>query len=242
MLENLSTLTNLDGPSGYEKEVSDFLKASFSKYIYAEVDRIGNVIARNEGKKKPKVLVCAHMDEVGFIVQDIDENGFLKLSPIGGWDERIILGMPVKLLGKEKVIGVFATTPPHILKGEEAAKPVRIEECFVDTGLSKKELLEKGIDIGSFAVPYSKFITNKDLIITKALDDRVGCTYLLEIAKIANSFDYELVLGASVQEEVGSRGAKVLASNVEPDLAIVLECTVAADIPGIEPSRQPTQL
>jgi len=242
MIENLSNLTNLDGPSGYENEVREYIRNQLSKELDTKIDRIGNVIARNSKAKSPRVLVCAHMDEVGFIIQDINEEGFIRVSAIGGWDERILLGMPIKILGKEKIIGVFSTTPPHILKAEEANKTIKIDECFVDTGLTRKELNELGIDIGTFAVPFSHFRTYKDLIVSKALDDRIGCALLLEIAKIANELDYELIIGATVQEEVGSRGARVLANNTEPDLAIVLECTVAADIPGIETSRQPTAL
>jgi len=242
MIEELKELTNLDGPSGFENEVREYIKKKLEKHLEIKVDKIGNVIAKNESNKQPHVLICAHMDEVGFVIQDITEDGFIKVAPIGGWDERILLGMPVRILGKRKIIGVFSTLPPHILKAEEAMKVQRIEDCHIDTGLTKKELLEEGIDIGTFVTPHSNFIINKNIIITKALDDRVGCALLIEIAEKIKSFDYSIVLGATVQEEIGSRGAKVLVNQVDPDFAIILECTVAADIPGVESHRQPTAL
>ncbi len=242
LLEDLEKLTSLDGPSGFEDEVREYLKDRLSGKLEVKVDRIGNLIARNQSSKRPRVLVCAHMDEVGFMVQDIDDNGFIKVTPIGGWDDRIVLGMPVRILGKEKILGVFSTIPPHILKPEEASRVMKIEECFIDTGLSKKELDEQGVTIGSFVVPYSQFIKQKNVIMAKALDDRVGCSLLLELAQIANSLDYELIIGATVQEEVGTRGAKVLANQEEPDIAIILECTTAADLPNVEISRRPTSL
>lgn len=242
MLERLKELVELDAPSGFEDDVRDYLKSKLEKKLECKVDKIGNLIARKNKAKGPKILVCAHMDEVGFIVQSIDEKGFIKLAPIGGWDDRILLGMPVKILAKEKIIGVFSTTPPHVLKPEETNRVVKIEECYVDTGLGRRELEQLGVKIGTFATPYSNFINRNQIIMAKALDDRIGCLLLLEIAELADSFDFDLIIGATVQEEVGTRGAKVLANETEPDFALILECTVAADIPGVEESRQPTKL
>jgi endoglucanase len=181
------------------------------------------------------------MDEVGFIIQSIDENGFIKFTSIGGWDERIVAGMPVKILGKKEVIGIVGTIPPHILKEEEKTKPIKIEDAFIDTGLTKKELNELGINIGTYIVPYSNFITQGDIIMSKALDDRVGCSILIEILKEVEP-NYELIVASTVQEELGTRGARVLAYEQEPDLAIIVECTVAADVPNIEDYRVPSKL
>jgi len=241
MIEEIKELTSLDGPSGYEYKVRNYLKEKLPKDFDIFIDRIGNLVAKKEGNK-PRVLVTAHMDEVGFIVQHITEEGFIKFSPIGGWDDRIVLGMPVKILGNEDVIGVVSTIPPHVLKQEDLNKVIKIEEAFIDTGYDKKELKKLGIDIGSFIVPYSNFIINKNIIMNKAFDDRIGCSILLEVSKIAKDLNYEIIIGATVQEEVGSRGAKVLAYEQDPDIAIVVECTTATDLPNIEESKHVTKL
>lgn len=240
MIEELKNLALLNGPSGYEDEVRNYLKQKFQQYASIYIDRIGNVIAK-KGEGKMKVLVAAHMDEVGFIIQSIDEKGFIKFTSIGGWDERIVAGMPVKILGKREIIGIVGTIPPHILKDDEKTKPIRIEDAFIDTGFSKQELKEMGIDIGTYIVPYSNFITQGNTIICKALDDRVGCTILTEIIKEVEP-SYELIIASTVQEELGTRGARVLAYEQEPDLAIIVECTVAADVPNIEEYRIPSKL
>jgi endoglucanase len=149
MLEELKTLSLLNGPSGYEDEVRKYLKEKFQQYASTYIDKIGNLIAK-KGKGERKILVAAHMDEVGFIIQSVDENGFIKFTSIGGWDERIVAGMPVKILGKKEVIGIVGTIPPHILKEEEKTKPIKIEDAFIDTGLSKKELNDLGINVGTY--------------------------------------------------------------------------------------------
>jgi len=240
MLEELKTLSLLNGPSGYEDEVRKYLKEKFQQYAPTYIDRIGNIIAK-KGKGERKILVAAHMDEVGFVIQSIDENGFIKFTSIGGWDERIVAGMPLKILGKKEVIGIVGTIPPHILKEEEKTKPIKIEDAFIDTGLSKKELNDLGISVGTYIVPYSNFITQGDIIMSKALDDRVGCSILIEILKEVEP-NYELIVASTVQEELGTRGARVLAYEQEPDLAIIVECTVAADVPNIEDYRVPSKL
>jgi Cellulase M and related proteins len=240
MIDELRNLALLNGPSGYEDEVRNYLKQKFQQYTNTYVDRIGNLIAK-KGEGKIKVLVVAHMDEVGFIIQSIDENGFIKFTPIGGWDDRIVAGMPVKILGKKEVIGIVGTIPPHILKEEEKTKPIKIEDAFIDTGFNKQELKEMGIDVGTYIVPYSNFITQGDKIMCKALDDRVGCAILTEVLKKIEP-NYELIVASTVQEELGTRGARILAYEQEPDLAIVVECTVAADVPNIEEYRIPSKL
>lgn len=242
MFEELKKLTLLDGPSGFEEKVRNYLKEKVGKYLQTKIDRIENLTASNENKGKPKILVTAHMDEIGFIIQHITEEGFIKFTNIGGWDSRIILGMPVKILGNKEIVGIIGTVPPHILKEEEIQKPIKIEDAYIDTGLTKKELNDLGVDVGTYIVPYSNFIVNKNKIFTKALDDRVGCYILSEIAKIVKEIENEVILAFTVQEEIGCRGAKVVAFEQNPDIAIVVECTVAGDVPYVEEYRQPTKL
>lgn len=242
MIEILQQLTLLDGPSGYEDRIREFIKNQIPSSFNVKIDGIGNLIVSNNKSKKPSILFAAHMDEVGFMVQHITNEGFIKFIEVGSWDERILPSMKVKILGKKEVIGVIGSIPPHMLEENEKKKPYKIKDLWIDTGYNKEELNNFGIDVGTYVVPVSDFINNGDFIITKALDDRIGCYCLINLLGIAEEVNNEVILCFTVQEEVGLRGARTISNQVSPDFAVVVECTTAGDLPGIDESKQPTTL
>ncbi|HSG32651.1 MAG TPA: M42 family peptidase [Thermodesulfobacteriota bacterium] len=195
------------------------------------IDCMGNIIAHIKGKG-PKVVLDAHMDEVGFMVHYIDPNGFLKLTPLGGMDPRIFYAQRVMVHGKKDLIGVVASIPPHISKNGNNQEVPEVEDCVVDLGLSAEKVhkLVKVGDLVSFCYSFEK---TEDAVVAKALDDRVGLFVFLEALKKAKKINCDLYVTATVQEEVGLRGARLITPVVEPDYVVALEGTVSMNIPGI---------
>ncbi len=242
MIETLKQLAQLDGPPGYEDRIRNFIIKNLPEEFEKYTDKIGNLIVSNKKKNKPAIMLVAHMDEVGFMVQHITNEGFIKFVELGGWDERILPSMKVKLLGIIDIIGTIGSIPPHMIEEKEKDKPYRLKDLWIDTGYTKEELNKFGINVGTFITPYSEFIFNDDVIISKALDDRVGCYSMLQISELAKEINNEVILCFTVQEEVGLRGARIVSNQLNPDLAIIIECTAAGDLPGIEENMQPTKL
>jgi len=245
----LKTLSDAFGVAGFEDEVRDLIERFIEPYTdECRVDALGNLIATRRGKSDKKLMLDAHMDEIGFMVSYIEEEGFLRFAPLGGWDARIIPSHAMTILTQtgRKVKGVIGTPPPHILTQEEREKPFKIEDLFVDVGAGSREEVEKlGIRIGSPAViayPFERL--NEGSVAGKALDDRVGCALLVKTLEALKDEELEVTLVANfaVCEEVGLRGARTAAYQIEPDVALALEGTVGADVPGIPEARQPTRL
>jgi tetrahedral aminopeptidase len=227
-MENLKKLINLKGISGDEHEIRNFIIKESKKHIKnVKVDNMGNVIVRRPGKK-PSIMFMAHMDEIGLMVSSISKKGWLSVSPIGGIDPYILIGQKIHIKGKNgNSIGGIITTP-NILDAANIEKNVKMDDLFVYTGLTKKELSQLGVDIGSYAsfTESSNYcsLNDKDIIAGKALDDRIGCYILLELMKNLKTKN-EVVFVFTVQEEVGLYGAKASVFNLNPDYAIAIDVT-----------------
>ena len=233
--DTLAKLSELHGISGAEDDVRNYILKEIKPYCTSvEVNSTGSVIAYKKGKNNPesKLMLCAHMDEVGMIVTDVGENGLLKFATVGGIDARVLCGTPV-LVGEEKLPGVIGAKPIHLLEGDEVSSAPKIEDLYIDIGaLTKAEALEKvcpGEDV-VFDTRFGEF--GDGLLKGKALDDRAGCAVLMEIIK--RDLECDLYFVFSTMEEVGLRGAKCAAFSVAPDMAIVVESTTAADIPNVD--------
>lgn len=227
-------LTDLNGVSGNENDVRDFIIAKIENLCDSyKVDSIGNVIAfKKGGGSKLKVMLSAHMDEVGFIVSGHTDKGFIKFKAVGGIDDRILPGKKV-VIGKRKISGIIGAKPIHQQEREERDKITKIKTLYIDIGADSKDEAEKLAPLGEFIAFDSDFIQlGYDCIKAKALDDRVGCAVLIEALK--HSYDFDLFACFTVQEEVGLRGAQVAAFNVMPDVAFVIEGTTCADVPNVE--------
>ncbi|MCI2426154.1 M42 family metallopeptidase [Candidatus Acetothermia bacterium] len=247
--EILCALSDSFGVPGFETEVQEKIKELIEPYVDdIRVDRLGNLIAYRRGKGKMRLLLDAHMDEVGFIVKYIEESGYLRFVPLGGWDNRIIPAhrVTIQLRSGKKVYGVIGSAPPHILDDKDRKKVISIDEMFIDVGAtSRKEIKEIGIHIGDPLVIHYPFTELTPGYVTgKAFDDRAGCTVLIEVArKIAKvSLDIELVFAFVIGEEVGLRGARTATYQIDPDIALAVEGTIGADMPGVPEARQPVRL
>lgn len=239
----LQKLVNALGPSGFEEQVREVIIKTLEALGYEPiVDSIGNVyVILGEGK--PSIVLAAHMDEVGVMARFVDENGFIRFVPLGGLNPLSIIGHEVILLGeKGEVRGVVGSNPPHV---QGQAQPVpSIEDLFIDVGAaSRQEVQELGIAPGTPGTFSPNFKENEKLVFGKALDDRLGCYVLLKALEEATpSGNGSVVIAFTVQEEVGLRGASVLAKNIEPNFAIAIEGTIANDVPFSTPDKVVTRI
>lgn len=248
LVDSLEKLSNACGVTGREDEVSDLLKTMLKPYVdEIQVDKLGNVIGVKKGAKKdsPKVMLAAHMDEIGLIVKNINKDGFLQFSKLGGIDDRILIAQRVIVhTEKGNKLGVIGSRPPHIMKDEERKKIVEADSLFIDVGATSKEDAHKmGLEVGdviSFDTKFAKI--NEDLIAGKALDDRVGCCLLVEVMKQLEEVDCTVYAVGTVQEEVGLRGAIVSAFHISPDVALAFDVTVAGDVPGVQEIEAPVKM
>lgn len=238
----IEKLTQAAGLSGYERNITAIVQKELQSCGTVETDAIGNVLCTLPGKRSdaPVILFAAHQDEIGFIVSDILESGFLRIFNIGGWNTITLPSSPVEVINShnEPIRGVIGQISPHFLKKGSLQQIPDLDELFVDIGASSaREVRDTfNIDIGSLVIPVSQFthITQTNRLISKAFDDRIGIAALIELGKRLSITDHDatVVLAATVQEEVGERGAYVLANRVEADMAIVIEGAPADDVPG----------
>ncbi|KYH39243.1 MAG: hypothetical protein AYL28_001050 [Candidatus Bathyarchaeota archaeon B23] len=241
----LRRLSEAYGPPGYEEEVREILREELEGYAdEVEEDKLGNIFFRRGGEG-PLVMLAAHMDEVGILITHIEEGGFLRFHPLGGIADRILPGQRFRLRGRRgEVKGIVGTRPPHIMKEEERKKVVPRENLFIDVGAGSGEEAEgKGCHIGMTGVFDTPFEELGDGYVRgKAFDDRAGCSVLVEAFKRLCEADVNVVAVGTVQEEVGLRGARTAAWQLEPDYALALEGTFAADVPGSKPHQVSARL
>ncbi|NCO11740.1 hypothetical protein CO038_02150 [Candidatus Pacearchaeota archaeon CG_4_9_14_0_2_um_filter_39_13] len=224
----LSKLINISGVSSDEKEVRDFIIKEVKKYVKnVKVDKLGNVIAIKKGIK-PVVMLMAHMDEIGMMVSSISKDGKISISPIGGIDPYILIGQKVhiKTRTRKRIGGLITTT--EVLDSQDLKKNLSMDELFIFTGLTKKEILAAGVEVGSYVhfTESSNYchLGNENIIGGKALDDRIGCYMLLEVMRTLKT-RHEVVFVFTVQEEVGLYGSEVSVFNLSPDYAIAVDVT-----------------
>ncbi|MDQ2086785.1 M42 family metallopeptidase [Herbivorax sp. ANBcel31] len=239
----LKELTELNGVSGNEEDVREFIKKEAKKYSdEINVDSMGNLICLKKGRNsKYKVMISAHMDEVGFMVTGYGEAGVLKFATVGGIDNRILLGKRLTV-GNKKLQGVIGGKPIHLQNAGERQSNVNIKKMYIDIGANSKEEAEKLVSVGEYAAFYSSYSTlGKNAIKAKALDDRAGCAILLDILK-DEQYDFDLYACFTVQEEVGLRGAQVTSYGIYPDVALVVEATTCSDVLDVEEHEYSTIL
>lgn len=235
MLETLKELCSVDGTSGREEDVRNYIINRIEGKCEYKVDPMGNILAFKKGKDAPKnkVMFSAHMDEVGFIVTYITSEGFLKFDTVGGIDSSVLVGRQVVFSQNEKkIFGVIGLKPVHLSGAAEQGKIPSYDKLYIDIGASSKEEAEKYVCVGDSAYFVStpvEFGENK--LRSKAIDDRFGCAVMIKM--IESELPYDAYFAFVVQEEIGLRGAAAAAFTVGPDYAIVLEATTAADVAGV---------
>ncbi|UCD96490.1 MAG: M42 family metallopeptidase [Candidatus Bathyarchaeota archaeon] len=244
----LEKLSNAFGPPGQEDEVREVLRSELEDYAdEVKVDRLGNILFHHHGSENnPHVMLTAHMDEVALFVTFIEDTGFLRIHPVGGIVDRILPGQPLLFQSKNNtwIKGIVGSKPPHLMTQEERKTMIPIEDLFVDVGASTPtQIAEKGLEIGTTGVFDVKFSTlGNGFLSGKAFDDRMGCTVLVEAFKALKKSRFNLTAVGTVQEEVGLRGARTAAWQLNPDYALALEGTFAADVPGTRPDRTSSKL
>jgi len=237
-LELFRQLTELPGASGNEHAVRAFMKEQLSQYADEVVqDRLGSIFGVKKGNG-PVVMVAGHMDEVGFMITSITDNGMLRFQPLGGWWNQVLLAQRVQIITENgPVIGVIGSIPPHLLSEEQRKKPMEIKNMLIDIGADDREDAERiGIKPGQFAVPICPFtpLANQKKILAKAWDNRYGCGLAIELLKEVKdeTLPNTLYSGATVQEEVGLRGAQTAANMIKPDVFFALDASPANDMSG----------
>jgi len=241
-MELLRRLCGTPGVSGREERVRELIIKEMTPLVdKLEVDALGNIIGFKRGTLRKKLMLSAHMDEIGFIVNYIEEEGFIRFLPVGGFDPRTLLAQRVVIHGQEDVIGIIGSKPVHLLTEEEKKKEIRLEELFIDVGLPPERV--KGlVRIGDPITIERELKEVGDTVSSKGLDDRLGVYVMLEALRQLKVNEVDIYPVATVQEEVGVRGAAVSTYGIEPDIGIAIDITVASDLPQIEKHRQITRL
>ncbi len=241
----LERLVNAESISGYESAIRDVLAKELKPHVdEIRTDRLGNVIAR-KGKGSPKIMLVAHMDELGMIVKHIDKKGFLLFELVGGWDDRIIPGMKVRVHGSKKALtGVIGIKPPHLLEKEEAKSPVKAKDLMIDIGAkSDKEVAVAGVSVGDFVTRHGGFEKLLGSRVTgSGFDNRIGCAVMTEVARRIKSFKGTLYFVGTIQEELGLIGARGSIHGINPDVVLGFDVTMAGDAPDIKPSECSNEL
>ncbi|MCA6070087.1 MAG: M42 family metallopeptidase [Endomicrobium sp.] len=236
----LKDLLMSDGISGYEENVANIMTNALSRVCAnVETDNFGNVIGRT-GKGKKKIMIAAHMDEIGMVVKNITETGYIYFIKVGGINDSILPGKIVEIINKkgEHITGIIGAKPPHLMTAEEAKQPIKYTNMFIDIGRSSKEEVLKVLDVGDQIIfEPSAGVLNGDFCYGKAADNRISCyamTKIMATLSQLKNLDAEVYACATTQEEVGLKGGKTSSFKLNPDFALIIDTNTAGDMPGIE--------
>ena len=243
----LARICEAPGAPGFEKEIRKLVLAELKGLADdIRIDNMGSIIALKKGRSSAKkIMAAAHMDEIGFIVTHVDDKGFVRFNPVGGFDPKTLTSQRVIIHGRKDIMGVMGSKPVHIMSQEEKHKPVKITDYFIDTGMTKKDV-DKIVAVGDFVTRHSPLIELGDCVNVKSLDNRASVFVLIQTlrelkkSKRKPAFDFYAVF--TVQEEVGLRGAQAAALQIQPDFGFGLDTTIAYDVPGSTPQERCTAL
>lgn len=239
----LKEITETAGAPGYESKVRKIVLREIENLSdHISVDNMGNVIALKKGKdSSKKIMAAAHMDEIGFMVKHINDEGFLRFQTLGGFDPKTLTAQRVIVHGKKDLVGVMGCKPIHVMSPEERTKSPALSDYFIDLGLPKEEV-EKWVSVGDTATRIGDLIEMGDCVTGKSLDNRVSVFILIETLRELKTPAFDFYAVFTVQEEVGIRGAHVAAHHISPDFGIGLDVTIAYDLPGAKPDEMITKL
>lgn len=245
----LQALTEAHGVPGYEAPIRSVVRGYLEDLGDLTQDQLGSVICRANGDRKgPRVMLAAHMDEIGFMVKLITQDGFIKFLPLGGWFDQVLLGQRVLIKTRQgDVVGVIGVKPPHMLSPEERKKVVERKEMYIDIGATNMdEVVAAGVRVGDPVIPRADFMVmaNGKSLLSKAFDDRVGVALMISVLKELQGqpHDNDIYAASTVMEEVGLRGATTSVEAVNPDVAIILESDIAGDVPGVSKEESSVRL
>ncbi|MBN1918599.1 MAG: M42 family metallopeptidase [Verrucomicrobia bacterium] len=248
-LDLVRTLTDAFGPPGFEDDARAVVRALVEPFAdEVREDVLGTLVAVVRGRSERVVMLDAHLDEIGLIVNYLDEDGFVRFAALGGWDDRILLAQRVVIRTRDgrRVPGVIGIAPPHLQSKEQRERVIKIEDMFIDVGAkTRDEVAELGVRVGDPAVvAYPLERLAGDTVTAKALDNRAGCAVAVRVLERLAAERPELTVAVTFTacEEVGGRGARTATFDLAPAVALVLEGTIGANVPGIEPRKQPVVL
>lgn len=238
----LKEICEASGAPGFEDRIRDIVRREISSSVdEVKVDNMGNVDAIKRGSSDKSVMIGAHMDEIGFVVTHIDDSGFLRFNTLGGFDPKTLSSQRVIIHGKEDVVGVLGTKPVHLMDEQEKKKPPQLKDFFIDTGRSKAEV-EELITVGDPVTRERELVEMGNCVNCKSIDNRVSVYILIEVLRSLGEVPYDIHGVFTVQEEVGLRGARVSAHEIQPDIGFGLDTTVAFDVPGAGAHEKVTAL
>jgi tetrahedral aminopeptidase len=241
----LKKICEIAGAPGFESRIRNLVIEEVSPLVdQLEVDNMGSVVTVKKGNNNPgakKVMVAAHMDEIGFIVTHVDENGFLRFHTLGGFDPKTLTAQRVIVHGKKDLVGVMGSKPIHVMTQEEKNKNPKITDYFIDLGMGADEVKEL-VSVGNPITRERELIEMGSCVNCKSIDNRVSVFILIETLRQLQDVPYDVYGVFTVQEEVGLRGANVAAHHINPDFGIALDTTIAFDLPGAQPHEKITSL
>ncbi|MDX1348604.1 MAG: M42 family metallopeptidase [Putridiphycobacter sp.] len=240
----LAEICKTPGAPGFEQKVRELVIREVTPLVdEVSVDNMGNVYAFKKGRSDKKVMIGAHMDEIGFMVTHIDDDGFIRFHTLGGFDPKTLTAQRVIIHGKKDIIGVMASKPIHVMTSEEKNKVAKISDYFIDTGLPKKDV-EAIVTIGDPITREREFIEMGKCVNSKSLDNRLAVFILIETLRALRTVEvpYDVYGVFTVQEEVGIRGANVSSLKINPDFGFGLDTTIAFDLPGAAAHEKITKL
>ena len=244
-IELLKKTCEVAGAPGFEQPIRRLVISEVESLVdHLEVDNLGSVVTLKKGSNNPdgkKVMVAAHMDEIGFIVKHIDDKGFIHFHTLGGFDPKTLTAQRVVVHGKKDLVGVMGSKPIHVMSQEERNKNPKINDYYVDLGMKVDEVKEL-VEIGNPITRERELIEMGDCVNCKSIDNRVSVFILIETLRRLGEVPYDVYGVFTVQEEVGLRGANVAAHHINPDFGIGLDTTIAFDLPGAQPHERVTSL
>ncbi len=245
-MELLRELSEADAPSGFEAEVREIARRALSSLVdEIRQDEMGNLIAIRHGQQQGnrlRIMLAGHTDEIGFLVKYVEEEGFLRLQPLGGFDPKVLIAKRVTVMGKDgKLTGVIGTKPIHVMTDEEKKALAKLESLFVDLGLPA-DRVKAQVEIGTPVTLQQSFRHWGEVATGKALDNRVSVWVIIRALERARETPHDILAVLTAQEEVGLRGARTAAYGLNPDLGIAIDVTLACDVPGVDKASQVARL
>lgn len=243
-IDLLKRICETPGVSGFEQQIRELIHQEVRALAdEVQIDNMGNLIAIRHGKTDKRVMVAAHMDEIGFIVNHIDEDGFVRFLPLGGFDPKTLTAQRVIIHGERDLLGVMGTKPIHIMKAEERTKAVPLHDYFIDMGMGKEEVC-RYVGVGDPITRERELVEIGHCVNAKSLDNRVSVFILIEVLRQLRDVElpYSLYAAFTVQEEVGLRGAMSCTHHIDPDFGFGLDVTIAYDVPGSQAHENVTKL
>ena len=244
-IDLLKTTCEIAGAPGFEQPIRRLVIDEVEPLVdQLEVDNLGSIVTLKKGSRNPdgkKVMVAAHLDEIGFIVKHIDEQGFVRFHTLGGFDPKTLTAQRVIIHGKQDLVGVMGSKPIHVMSPEERKKTPEITDYFIDLGM-KADQVKELVQVGNPITRERELIEMGDCVNCKSIDNRVSVFILMETLRQLGEVPYDVYGVFTVQEEVGLRGANVAAHHLNPDFGIGLDTTIAFDVPGAQPHERVTSL